>query len=128
MKQKYPGTTKVKRVHLQALRKEFQILQMKARESVNEYFARSLIIANKMRIHGEVMQEVTIIEKILPSITHNSTMLSPLLRSQMTLIRYVLTNFMTHLEDTQAQKEDAWFLDLGCSSHMCGKKELMETK
>jgi len=31
---------------------------------------------------------------------------------------------MTHLEDIQAQKEDAWFLDSGYSSHMCGKKEL----
>jgi len=69
MKQMYKGTTKVKRAHLQALRKEFEILQMKARESMNKYFARTLTIANKMRIHGEAMQDVTIIEKILLSMT-----------------------------------------------------------
>jgi len=38
-KLKHQGTAKVKRAHLQALRKEFEILQMKAGESVNEYFA-----------------------------------------------------------------------------------------
>ena len=69
MKLKHKGIAKVKRAHLQALQKEFEILQMKAGESVNEYFARTLTIGNKMRIHGEVMPDVTIIEKILRSMT-----------------------------------------------------------
>ncbi|XP_068498533.1 uncharacterized protein [Phaseolus vulgaris] len=69
MKQNHQGTAKVKRAHLQALRKEFEILQMRAGESVNEYFARTLTIANKMRIHGEATPDVTIIEKILRSMT-----------------------------------------------------------
>ena len=42
---------------------------MKVNESVNDYFARTLIIANKMRIHGEYMKDVVIIEKILRSMT-----------------------------------------------------------
>lgn len=42
---------------------------MKTGESVNEYFARTLNIANKMRIHGETMGDVTIIKKILWFIT-----------------------------------------------------------
>ncbi|XP_011010269.1 PREDICTED: uncharacterized protein LOC105115158 [Populus euphratica] len=52
-----------------ALRKEFGTLLMKAAESVNDYFGRTLIIANKMRIHGECMKDVVIIEKILRSMT-----------------------------------------------------------
>ena len=65
MKQKYQGSTRVKRAQLQALRKEFEVLQMKKGESVDAYFAQTLIIANKMKIHGENMQQVMIIEKIL---------------------------------------------------------------
>jgi len=42
---------------------------MKVAESVNDYFGRTLIIANKMRIHGESMKDVVIIEKILRSMT-----------------------------------------------------------
>ena len=39
LKQKYQGTTRVKRAHLQALWKEFEIVHMKAGESMNDYFA-----------------------------------------------------------------------------------------
>ena len=38
---------------------------MKEGETVSDYFARTLTIANKMRVHGETMTDVTIIEKIL---------------------------------------------------------------
>ena len=69
LKQKYQGTARVKRAQLQALRKEWEILQMKVGESVNDYFARTLTIANKKRIHGEQMNDVVVIEKILRSMT-----------------------------------------------------------
>ncbi|PON49915.1 Zinc finger, CCHC-type, partial [Parasponia andersonii] len=42
---------------------------MKSGESVTDFFARTMTIANKMRIHGERMEDVTIIEKILRSMT-----------------------------------------------------------
>ena len=42
---------------------------MKEGESVDAYFTQTLIIANKMKIHGENMQQVMIIEKILRSMT-----------------------------------------------------------
>ncbi|KAI5335657.1 hypothetical protein L3X38_025790 [Prunus dulcis] len=67
LKQKYQGTARVKRAQLQAFRKEFEVLHMKVGESVNDYFARTLTIANKMRIHGEQMGDVVVIEKILRS-------------------------------------------------------------
>ena len=69
MKKKHQGNAKAKRVQLQGLRKEFENLRMKTRESVVDYFSRTMTIANKMRIHGEKMEDVTIIEKILRSMT-----------------------------------------------------------
>ena len=42
---------------------------MKAGESVNEYFARTLIIANKMKANGENKGDVVVVEKILRSMT-----------------------------------------------------------
>ncbi|CAL9003641.1 unnamed protein product [Prunus brigantina] len=69
LKQKYQGTARVKRAQLQALRKEFEVLHMKVAESVNNYFGRTLTIANKMRTHGEQMNDVIIVEKILRSMT-----------------------------------------------------------
>ncbi|XP_049361013.1 uncharacterized protein LOC125825744 [Solanum verrucosum] len=69
MKKKYQGTTKAKRALLQTLRADFETLQMKMGESISNYFSRTMAIANKMWIHGEKMEDVTIIEKILRSMT-----------------------------------------------------------
>ena len=38
---------------------------MKVGEAVIEHFAQTLTIANKMRVHGEKMEDVVVIEKIL---------------------------------------------------------------
>ncbi|KAL5568144.1 hypothetical protein UlMin_024719 [Ulmus minor] len=54
MKKKFLGTERAKRVHLQALRAEFEVLRMKTGES---------------RINGENLEDVTIVEKILQSLT-----------------------------------------------------------
>lgn len=71
MKKKYQGTARMKRGQLHALHKEFETLHMKGGESVNDYFGRMLTIANKMRIHGEKLDDVAVIEKILRSMTPN---------------------------------------------------------
>lgn len=42
---------------------------MKEGESVDEYFARTLTIANKMKAHGERMEQLVVVEKILRSMT-----------------------------------------------------------
>jgi len=69
LKKKYQGSSRVKRARLQAFRKEFEILHMKEGESVNEYFARTLTIANKMKVNGENKGDVVVVEKILRSLT-----------------------------------------------------------
>lgn len=65
MKKKYKGSVKVKRSQLQALHRDFKTLQMNQGESVNDYFSKTMAIANKMRLHGDTMTDVTIVEKIL---------------------------------------------------------------
>jgi ribosomal protein L17 len=69
MKRKYQGSTKVKRAQLQALRREFEVLCMKDNETVNEFFARTLSIANKMTAQGERLDQLNVVEKVLRSMT-----------------------------------------------------------
>jgi hypothetical protein len=69
MRKKFEGNARVKRSTLQALRRDFEILEMKASETITEYFARVMGIANKMRSNGEQMKDVTIVEKILRTLT-----------------------------------------------------------
>jgi hypothetical protein len=69
MKKKLEGNARVKMSHLQALHKEFETLEMRFGEKVTKYFSRVMIVANKMRIYGEDMQDVKVVEKILCSLT-----------------------------------------------------------
>ena len=48
MKQKYQGSTKVRRAQLQALKREFELLSMKEGEEVDKYISRTLTVVNKM--------------------------------------------------------------------------------
>ncbi|KAG8474313.1 hypothetical protein CXB51_033967 [Gossypium anomalum] len=69
VKKKYQGSTRVKRAQLHALRKAFETLHMKAGETVNDYFTRTLTIANKMKANGENKSDRVVVEKILRSMT-----------------------------------------------------------
>ncbi|CAJ2653663.1 unnamed protein product [Trifolium pratense] len=69
MRQKYQGSTRVKRAQLQSLRREFELLLMQEDESVYDYFRRTLAIATKMTTQGETLSQATIVEKITRSMT-----------------------------------------------------------
>lgn len=69
MRQKYQGSTKVRRAQLQALSREFEVLSMKEGEKVDKYVSRTLTIVNKMKSHGEQMQQSAVVGKILRSMT-----------------------------------------------------------
>ena len=69
MKQKYQGTTQSKACILASTSKGIDVLHMKVGESVSEYFAQPLTIADKMKANGENKGDVAIAEKILRSMT-----------------------------------------------------------
>ncbi|KAJ9559520.1 hypothetical protein OSB04_004680 [Centaurea solstitialis] len=69
MRQKYEGSTKVKRAQLQALRREYELLSMKDGEKVDTYLARTLTIVNKMKANGDPLTSGTVVAKILRSQT-----------------------------------------------------------
>lgn len=69
MHMKYQGSRKVKRVQLQDLRHEFEVLGMKDNGSVEEDIARTPTIANKMIAQGEKLGQIIIVEKTLRSMT-----------------------------------------------------------
>ncbi|XP_015582688.1 uncharacterized protein LOC107262284 [Ricinus communis] len=69
MKRKFQGSMRAKRQQLQSLRQEFELLRMKSGETISDFFSRTMAIVNKMRVHSEKMEDVTVVEKILHSQT-----------------------------------------------------------
>lgn len=65
MKVKYQGNAQVQRAQLQTLRRDFELLEMRPGETINDYFGRVMVVSNDMRNCGEDIPNVKIVEKIL---------------------------------------------------------------
>ena len=59
---------KVKKVHLQTLRSEFEAIRIKDSKSISEYVSRVLTIVNPMKRNDEDVKDATVNEKILCSL------------------------------------------------------------
>ncbi|GAV90760.1 UBN2 domain-containing protein [Cephalotus follicularis] len=61
----FKGPDRVKKVKLKTLRRQYELLQMEASETVTEYTSRILSLTNQMKIYGEEHTEQAKVEKIL---------------------------------------------------------------
>nr|CAN76379.1 hypothetical protein VITISV_017862 [Vitis vinifera] len=186
MKKKYEGNERVKRSIIQALRKEFETLEMKSGEGVFDYFSRVMFVANKMRVHESKDIDLLSIDELQSSLivheqkfhrhkgeeqalkviheesvggrgrgrgssrgrgkdrgrqSFNKDTVKCYKCHKLGHFQYECpswdkeANFselgeeevmllMSYVEINEAKKEDVWFLDSGCSNHMCGDKTL----
>ncbi|XP_010269649.1 PREDICTED: uncharacterized protein LOC104606252 [Nelumbo nucifera] len=65
----YKGADRVKKVRLQTLRHQYELLQMESSETIATYISRVLALTNQMKTYGEEYKEQAKVEKILWSLT-----------------------------------------------------------
>jgi F0F1-type ATP synthase alpha subunit len=65
----YGGDEKLKKVRLQALRRQYELLQMTEAETISQYFVRLTSLTNQMVRNGETISDLTKIEKVLRTLT-----------------------------------------------------------
>ncbi|GAU24898.1 hypothetical protein TSUD_116230 [Trifolium subterraneum] len=65
----YGGATKVKNVRLQTYKRQFELLQMEEKESVGDFVTRVTKLVNLMKGCDETMNDQSVVEKILRSLT-----------------------------------------------------------
>ena len=65
----YKGDDKIKRVRLQTLRRQYELLQMETTEIIDVYINKVFALTNHMKSNGETHSEQAKVEKILRSLT-----------------------------------------------------------
>jgi hypothetical protein len=65
----YAGADKAKVVRLQTHKRQFKLLQMEEKETVNDYVTRVTRLVNQMKSCGEAVSEQNIVSKVLRSLT-----------------------------------------------------------
>ncbi|XP_006582657.1 uncharacterized protein [Glycine max] len=69
LEKSYAGDSKLKKVKLQTLRRQYELLQMSDQESIGEFFSRILAITNQMNAYGDKQSDLGIIDKVLRTLT-----------------------------------------------------------
>ena len=69
LQKSYGGDAKVKKVKLQALKRQYELLQMKSDESIADYFTRLVTLTNQMKNCGGNLGEQETVEKVLRTLT-----------------------------------------------------------
>ncbi|GAU38713.1 hypothetical protein TSUD_396410 [Trifolium subterraneum] len=70
LQKSYGGDAKAKKVKLQALKRQFELLEMKSYETIADYFTRVETLINQMKNCGSTLNEEEMVEKVLRTLTH----------------------------------------------------------
>ncbi|CAN6712937.1 unnamed protein product [Malus baccata var. baccata] len=143
----YRGSTKVRVVKLQSLRRDFEYIRMKDDELLNDYLSRLSEIINQMKSYGETLSDERIVQKYLISLPRNKCWFKGKVKCHKCskfghmqkectynynqLAHYSKakgeeTNMFCVGHDTTVQAEaKVWFVDNGCSNHMTVNKNIL---
>jgi len=69
LEKSYAGDSKLKKVKLQTLRRQYELLLMSDLKSIGEFFSRILAITNQMNAYGDKQLDLGIIDKLLRTLT-----------------------------------------------------------
>ncbi|XP_074265931.1 uncharacterized protein LOC141588385 [Silene latifolia] len=69
LQQEFQGDIKIRTIRLNTLRKDFENMKMKDDEDIKDYTSRLMEVVNQMKMYGEDITDIRIVQKILGTLT-----------------------------------------------------------
>ncbi|XP_074299303.1 uncharacterized protein LOC141630369 [Silene latifolia] len=69
LQQEFQGDIKIRTIRLNTLRKDFENMKMKDDEDIKYYTSRLMEVVNQMKMYGEDITDIRIVQKILGTLT-----------------------------------------------------------
>ncbi|XP_073040319.1 uncharacterized protein [Primulina eburnea] len=99
----FQGSSKVITVKLQSLRRDFETLQMKNGESVQNYLTRVDTVVNQMRSYGEEIKDQIVVAKVLRSLNSKFDYKVAAIEESKDLITYSFDELMGSLQSHEVR-------------------------
>ncbi|KAL7092450.1 hypothetical protein ACP275_12G165300 [Erythranthe tilingii] len=98
LQNEFQGSSKVKTIKLQNLRREMENLKMKNSENAMQYSTRMIDLINQMRTYGETIEEERIVQKFLITLTEKYDHVVAAIEESKDLSTLTLTELMGSLQ------------------------------
>jgi hypothetical protein len=95
----YQGTSKVKIAKLQALRREFENLQMKDSDSIDQFTYRVMELVNQIRQNGDELADQKVVEKVLRSLPRKFDAIVVVIEESKDLTKYSMDELVGSLKN-----------------------------
>ncbi|WVY95082.1 hypothetical protein V8G54_034170 [Vigna mungo] len=103
----HAGGEKIKKVRLQTLRKQYEMLQMQDDEKISEYFNKIMTLTNQMKSCGEKkLDDVSIMEKIMRSLPKNFDYITVAVEESKDLEKLKIEELQSSLEAHEMRLRD----------------------
>ncbi|XP_030447657.1 uncharacterized protein LOC115670495 [Syzygium oleosum] len=97
LQKSYKSDDRVRRVRFQTLRGDFESLHMNDFESISSYFDHVQTIVNQLKVNGEELQDVQVVEKILRSLTERFDYIVAAIKEGLDILTMTLERLMGSL-------------------------------
>ena len=94
----HAGGEKIKKVKLQTLRKQYELLQMGEGDRISEYFTKVLTITNQMKALGESISDIKIVEKVMRSLPRKFNFIAVAIEESKDLSQMKIEELQSSLE------------------------------
>lgn len=98
LEMEFQGSSQVKMINLQTLRREYENLKMEESENINDFTTKLINMSNQLRVHGEEKTDYQLVQKVLISLPQQFDSIVAVLEQTKDLSTFSMTEMIGTLK------------------------------